>query len=202
VAKALSPDSKKGKKKSVRRKAAGAVKGVEKEVAKVEKEAVKVEKAIEQEVKKVEAKPKHSLASPSGKVPEAMVMSRHGTGMVSRHGRGFSLAELSAAGISPRTAAGWGAMVDPRRRSTLEWNLTALKTWGSHAGTGGTLKKEAKGVEERVAEAAHELKVDAEIAEEEAAKAERTAKKEVKRAEKAVKKKVERKPRPKKKERS
>jgi ribosomal protein L13E len=207
----LSSDSKKSKKKSVKQKSEGAVKGVEKEAKKVEKEvergAEKVEKAIKQEVKKAkEPKPRPSFARPSGKVPEAMVMSRHGTGMVTRHGRGFSVAELSGAGIPPRTAARWGAMIDPRRRSTLEENVTALKAWGSHVGTGGTLKKEAKEVEEKVEEVAREIRVDAEVAEEEAAKAEHAVKKEVKEAErevkkagKAVKKKVERKPRPKKK---
>jgi ribosomal protein L13E len=209
----LSSDSKKSKKKSVKRKSEVAIRGVEKEAKKVEKEvekgAEKIEKAIKQEVKKVQAKPKPALARPSGKVPEAMVFSRHGIGMVSRHGRGFSVTELSGAGIAPRTAAKWGATIDPRRRSTLEGNVTALKAWGSHVGAGGTLQKGAKEVEEKVEEVAHELRVDAEVAEEEAAKAERAAKKEVgeakrevKKAGKAVKKKVERKPRPKKKESS
>lgn len=204
----MSSDPKKSKKKSVGQKAEGAVKGVErkgkrverevaKEAAKVEKEAGRVERAIKKEVKKTPKKP--TMTRPSGRVPEAMVMSRHGTGMISRQGRGFSLAELSGAGIPSRTAAIWGAMIDPRRRSALEGNVSALKAWGAHAGPAVTVGRDAKEVEERVEEVAHEIKVDAEVMEKEAARAERAAKKEVRKAERAVKEKVAKKPRPSKK---
>ncbi len=69
-------------------------------------------------------------ARPAGKAPVAMVESRHETGMVTRPGRGFSLGELSGAGVNPRLAASWGIRVDYRRRSVLDGNVKSLKGRG------------------------------------------------------------------------
>lgn len=68
---------------------------------------------------------------PSGRPPTASVQTRHDRGMVSRQARGFSLGELKGAGLSPRLAANWGLMVDPRRRSALEENTKALGKWNA-----------------------------------------------------------------------
>ncbi|HKT22520.1 MAG TPA: ribosomal protein L13e, partial [Nitrososphaerales archaeon] len=137
-------------------------------------------------------------ARPSGRAPEAMVMSRHGSEMISRHGRGFSLGELGGAGIAPNLAARWGVMVDPRRRSVIEGNVSSLKGWHSHA-TSGAAKRELKAAEAEIEGAVEEIEKGAEAVVKEAAKAEKAVKKEAKRAGGAVKEKVEKKPRAKKK---
>ena len=174
-------------------------KKVEAAAREVGSEAEKVGKAIKKEAGKARAKtPKAVRPKPTGRAPVAMVSTRHGTGMVTRQGRGFSLAELSGAGIAPRAAAEWGAKVDPNRRSLIDSNVGSLKAWGSHVSAGAAVRREAKEVEARVEEVAHELKIDAEEVEQEAVKVAKAAKKGAKKAEAAVKSKAER-PRKKKK---
>jgi len=149
------------------------------------------------------SKAEETLVKPSGRVPEAMVAARHGTGMVTRAGRGFSTGELSGAGLDPRLAARWGARIDLRRRSVLDGNVGSLKAWHSQAGAKPRVAGEVRKIEEEVEKAGREVKREAAAAKKEAARVEKAVKKEVKRAEKAVKEKVEKpKARPKKKAKS
>ncbi len=66
---------------------------------------------------------------PAGRIPEASVSSRHGIGMITRKGRGFSNGELSGAGIPFNLARAWSVPVDARRRSVIDPNVAALKKW-------------------------------------------------------------------------
>ena len=172
-------------------------------VEEIEEEVKKVEKAVVKETKKVEklvagkAVEKSQPPRPTGRVPGAMVMSRHGSSMVTRPGRGFSLGELSGAGLAPRLAARWGAQVDFRRRSVLDDNVNALKAW--HAtGAKARVEREVKEVERELEKVGRQVKKEAVAIEKEAVKAEKAVRKEAKKAEKAVKK-VEKKAQPKKK---
>lgn len=181
----MSSEPRRSRKKAAEQKAEGVLK-------EAEKEAEKVAVAVKREVKKVEGSakkagsPKASLARPKGRAPEAMVMSRHGTAMVARRGRGFSLGEMSGAGIPPRMADAWGVSVDARRRSVIEANVSALKEWHSHPPTASAVKKEAK-----VAEVVEEVEKGAAAVVKEASKAEKAVKKGSKKAEGAVKVKAE-----------
>jgi ribosomal protein L13E len=193
----LSSTSRKRKANPKKVKKEGAAEEVEKEVKKVEKavvkEAKKVEKAVEHK-----AKPKVQQR-PSGRVPQAMVTARHGTGTITRQAKGFSPGELAGGGLHPSLAAKWGVRVDGRRRSTLEGNVTALRSWHS-SGAKMAVEREAKAVEEELKGAGKEVEREVVVAAREVVKAEKAVKKEAKRAEKAVKEKVERpKARPKKK---
>ncbi len=82
--------------------------------------------------KKQKAKPKAEkvvLSKPEGKVPVAMVESRHLGGMITRAGRGFSMAELSGAKVPMIHARKWGLPTDPLRSTALEGNVKALGKW-------------------------------------------------------------------------
>lgn len=179
----MSSESRKGRKKAIEQKAEAALKDVEREAEKagraVKKEVSKAEKAV-----KGKKSPKVAFPRPAGKIPEAQVLSRHGTEMISRRGRGFSPGELSGAGIAAGLAARWGVKIDSKRRSVLDWNVTSLKGWGSHAAAAAAARREASAAVEKAEEAA-------EAVEKGAAKAERAVKKEVKKAEAAVKEKAE-----------
>ena len=109
--------------------------GVKEEVV---EEVEKAERAVKKEVKRVEKaaqgaprRPKAKAPGPAGKAPTASVLSRHGAEMITREGRGFSLGELSGAGLTPRRATEWGARIDYRRRSVIESNVGALKGWAA-----------------------------------------------------------------------
>ena len=157
-----------------------------------------MEKTVKKEVKRVEKaahetpkRPKAKALGPTGKVPAASVLSRHGTEMIAREGRGFSIGELSGAGLTPRGAAEWGARVDYRRRSVIESNVSALKGWAARpaaAAKAETEPEKAGRVLERVGE---EVVVEAE-------KAEKVVKRAAKKVEKGAKQKLEKKPRAKK----
>jgi ribosomal protein L13E len=152
------------------------------------------------ESKKVE---KARPARPSGKAPEATVTSRHGSGVVTRRGRGFSLGELAGAGLSPRLASGWGLMLDTRRRSVLDANVSSLKSWSAHPGAAKRVEGRVKEVEEEIEKVGREVKKEAIKVEKEAAKVEREAVKverEAKEEVAKVEKTVRRRARPKKKE--
>ena len=167
------------------------------EVEKVEKvgrgavrEAAKAEKAIRREIEGLRKQPREVRARPSGRVPTAMVFSRHSSGMLSREGRGFSVGELSEAGVEPRLAAKWGVWVDGRRRSTLAENVSSLKGWHTRRSPAVRVEKETKEVVvelEKVGRKAEEVVAEVE---EEVVKVERKVKKRTKRAGKAVKGKV------------
>jgi ribosomal protein L13E len=136
------------------------------------------------------------------KAPVAMVSSRNGTEMVSRQGRGFSLGEVSGAGLDPRSVANGGAHIDVRRRSVIEGNVESLKGWGAHLHSAEKPVGRVKKVEVEVEKVAKEIEVEAVRAEKEVVKVEKAARKEAVKAEKAVKAKVAKpkaKPKPKKK---
>jgi ribosomal protein L13E len=160
---------------------------------------------VKEEKKQEPAKtPKAKPARPTGKAPEAMVTSRHGTGFVTRLGKGFSSGELAGAGLSPKLASDWGARLDLRRRSVVDSNVASLKSWGTHPGTAKRTESRVKEVEEEIEKVGREVKKEAVKVEKEAVKVgkeaekvEREVKEEAVKAEKAVRRKP--KPKPKKK---
>jgi len=165
---------------------------------------------------KAEAKKPEGPRRPAAKAPEAVVSTRHGTAMVTRLGRGFSLGELSGAGLAPRLASDWGARIDYRRRSVLESNVALLRGWGGHLASPKKhegrvkkveeeLEKAGKEVEEEVVKGVTKVEKEAVKVEKEVKKAGKEVKEETAKAEKAVKAKVPKpkakaKPKPKKKE--
>jgi ribosomal protein L13E len=128
-------------------------------------------------------------AKPSGKAPEAMVTSRHGTGLVSRLGRGFSMGELTGAGLSRSLATNWGLRLDLRRRSVVESNVASLRSWGSRPGATRRIEGTAVEVEEEIKKVGRAAKKEAIKLEKEAEKVEREVKEEAVKAEKAVRRK-------------
>ncbi len=138
---------------------------------------------------------KEKPVRPAGKAPEAMVTSRHGTGMVTRAGKGFSAGELEGAGLSPNFASRWGVQLDLRRRSVIDGNVSSLKGWYPHPGAAKRAEGRIKEVEEEVEKVGRELKKEAVRVEKAAEKVEHEVKAEAVKAEKAVR----RKPKPKKK---
>ncbi|MDA4125820.1 MAG: 60S ribosomal protein L13 [Thaumarchaeota archaeon] len=127
---------------------------------------------------------------PTGRVPTATVEARHGMGMVTRAGKGFSLAELSDAGIVPRMASKWGARLDGRRRSMIQANVNSLKNWGSHAVKAERTMGEVKKLEEEVVKVEKKVKKGAAEVKKEIVKIESMAKKETTKARRKVKKKA------------
>jgi ribosomal protein L13E len=131
---------------------------------------------------------------PAGKAPLAMVSARHGTEMITRPGRGFSLSEISGAGLTPRSASDWGARIDYRRRSVLESNVASLRNWGGHLVAVKKHEGRVKKVEEELAKVEKEVEkeVEAGVAEveKEAVKVEKAVKKVAAKAEKAGKAKA------------
>ncbi|MDG6929537.1 MAG: hypothetical protein JRN29_05820 [Nitrososphaerota archaeon] len=149
--------------------------------AKVVEEVEKAEKAVKKELKKIEKAdeaPKHQKVkepSPAGKAPTAAVYSRHGSLMISREGRGFSVGEISGAGLAPGRVSEWGARVDYRRRSVIDSNVSALRSWSpSRAAEKAEPEKAAAKIEHAGAAAVEE--------------AEKAMKRAIKKPEKAAKK--------------
>ncbi len=128
---------------------------------------------------------------PAGRVPEAMVSSRNGTEMVTRQGRGFSLGELSGAGLARGMASEWRVRVDVRRRSVLDGNVSALRGWKVQPVPPKKPEGRVKKVEEELVKVEKEVEKEAVELKEEAVKVEKAAKKRAAKAEKAVKAKVE-----------
>jgi len=114
------------------------------------------------------------IARPLGLVPLATVLSRHGSTMVTRAGKGFSMDELAAAGIPRNLAGRWGLQVDVRRRSSLEANEGALRTWSAGPAQKAAKVGEVKKLEAEVAKVEKEVVHEVE---KEAAKAKKGAKK-------------------------
>lgn len=131
------------------------------------------------------------LSRPTGRVPVATVVARHGIGTVTRSGKGFSLGELAEANIVPRMAWKWGARLDGRRRSVIQTNVTSLKDWGSHAVKAERPALEAKKVEEEVVKVEKKVKKGAAEVKKEIVKIEAKAKKETAKAARKVKKKTQ-----------
>jgi ribosomal protein L13E len=142
--------------------------------------------------KDMKAKP----VRPPGKAPQAMVTSRHGTGSVTRLGRGFSMGELAGAGLSPNLASNWGLRLDLRRRSMVDSNVASLKGWSSHPGAAGKMEGVAKEVEEEIEKVGKEIKKEAVKVGKEAEKVEREVKEEAVKAEKTVRRKSKTKKKP------
>lgn len=136
---------------------------------------------------KTEPKKNAGPERPTGKVPAAAVTVRHGTGLVSRPGRGFSRGELAAVGLAPGLASRWGVMVDSRRRSVLDANVSSLKAWGVHPSVTRKVEGRAKEIEEEVKKLGREVKKEAVKVEKEATKVEREVKAEASKAEKGAK---------------
>lgn len=159
----------------------------------LEKEGVveEVEEGVKKVEKKIERRPKVTAPKPAGRVPVAMVIARHGTGTVTRSGRGFSFGELSGVGLAPRVAANWGVRIDPRRRSVIEGNVNLLRGWQSHPAHMAKVEGEVKIIQRGLEKAGKEIEKQGIAVEKEAVKLEKAVKKEVKKARKAVKKKVE-----------
>ena len=87
--------------------------------------------------RKKEEKPKHvsrvKILRPAGAAPLAVVTVRHGSRLMSRQAKGYSVREVEQAGLGVRLARKWGLSVDDRRRSALEGNVSSLKKWISQA---------------------------------------------------------------------
>ncbi len=128
---------------------------------------------------------------PTGRVPVATVLARHGTGMVTRAGKGFSFGELAEANIIPRMASNWGARLDGRRRSVVQANVTSLKNWGSHAVRAERPAAEVKKIEKEVVKVEMRVKKGAAKLKKEIVKIEAKAKKETPKAAVKAKKKAQ-----------
>ena len=154
------------------------------------REAAKAEDVIRREIEGIRRGTKAVETRPTGRTPVAMVVARHGTGIVTRQGRGFSLQELSEAGVEPRLAAKWGVWVDRRRRSTLVENVTSLSGWHARRGAAPKAVAEVRRVEEEVKKVGKEVGKIAEEAEREIVKVEKTVRRKARKRRKAAKKKV------------
>jgi ribosomal protein L13E len=134
--------------------------------------------------------PKVKPVRPAGKAPEAMVTSRHRTGVVTRMGKGFSMGELAGAGLAPNRAADWGVRLDSRRRSVLDSNVASLKSWGTRPSTTKRVESRAKEVEAEIEKIGREAKKEAVKVEKEAEKVGREVEEEAVKAEKVIRRKA------------
>ena len=94
--------------------------------------AEEVEKEEKPKSEKKETPPKTAVKREAvnlGTPPTSMIGSRHLDSMHERPGRGFSFGELSSAGVPRDAAARARLSVDIRRRSVIESNVDALKSW-------------------------------------------------------------------------
>jgi ribosomal protein L13E len=154
------------------------------------REAAKAEDVIRREIEGIRRGTRAVETMPTGKIPVAMVVARHGAENLTRQGKGFSLQELSEAGVEPRLAAKWGVWVDQRRRSTLVENVTSLSGWHARRGGAPKAEVEVRRVEEVVKKVEKRVERVPEEAKKEVVKVERTVKRKVKKQRKVVRKKV------------
>ncbi|MDG6913899.1 MAG: ribosomal protein L13e [Nitrososphaerota archaeon] len=183
-----SPKSRKSKKEGVK---AEVVEEVEKAGKAVKREVKRAERMGAESARRPKAKPQ--AKAPAGKAPVPSVLSRHGTEMIKREGKGFSVGELSSAGLAPGEAARWGARVDYRRRSVIESNVSALKGWAASPAAAPKSEGEPEKAGRALERAGEEVAREAE-------KAGKAVKKEAKRVEKGAEQKLGKKPRAKKSE--
>ncbi len=115
-----------------------------------------------------------------------MVQARHGTGFVTRPGKGFSHGELSGAGLSYGLASRWGLPVDVRRRSVLGGNTSSLRRWGAHSGLEPRPESRTKRAEKELEKVEKGVKKEAVKAKEGVVKAEKVVKRGAVKAERAV----------------
>ena len=75
--------------------------------------------------------PKVKAVRPQGVAPDPMVKVRHlhSDSMHERVASGYSILELSGAGLALNDALRWEVPTDPRRRSSLDENVERLKAW-------------------------------------------------------------------------
>ncbi len=182
----MSSKPKKSKAKKVEEEVDKAGREVEKEVIKAGRGIAKAGQKIKKEVGRAPQRRKVAPARPAGRAPDAMVTSRHGTGVVIRLGRGFSMGEISGAGMAPRLATRWGVRLDSRRRSVIQGNVDSLKKWSSHPGAAKKAERVVRELEQEVEKVAVKVKAEAVEVEEEAAKVEREVRGEAARAGKAI----------------
>ncbi|NHV97325.1 MAG: ribosomal protein L13e [Thaumarchaeota archaeon] len=78
--------------------------------------------------KKKEEKQKVQF-KPQGEAPTAIVVRKHHMLVKQRVGRGFSLGELKAVGLSVELARRLKLKVDERRSSAHRWNIEALQQY-------------------------------------------------------------------------
>jgi ribosomal protein L13E len=90
-------------------------------------------KSKKKKAEKVEAVPRETKSEePAMKArpaPQASVLSRFDGDMYERRAKGFSFGELAAAGLTFTVARVMGLPVDIRRRSSIDGNVSALKSW-------------------------------------------------------------------------
>ena len=151
------------------------------------------QKKIKREKQQEHKTPKAKPLRPTGKAPDAMVTSRHGTGVVTRTGKGFSMSELAGAGLSPDLASAWGVRLDPRRRSMIDTNVASLKSWGAHPSPARKAESRAKKAEEEIEKVGKEVEKEAVRVEKKAEKVEGEIKKKAAKAKKAVRRKAKKK---------
>ncbi|HZW85073.1 MAG TPA: ribosomal protein L13e [Nitrososphaerales archaeon] len=148
--------------------------------------------------RKVSSVEANAVVTPTGRTPFAVVLARHGGDMVSRQGRGFSGGEVMSAGLEFQRASDWGLLVDRRRRSVLQDNVDALKTWASSAKPVPSKPRPIEKVEKQLEKVEEEVKKEAKTVKKEAKKVEKkvtkAAKEVEKEAEKPLKKKAKAKP--------
>ena len=109
-----------------------ATKVVRKKVAKQPKPR-KAEKPSEEEkvekVEKIEKPAEVREVIPRRSVPFPAVNVRHDASMKVRRARGYSMGEITSAGISLLSASRWRVPFDKRRKSLLSENAEKLKAW-------------------------------------------------------------------------
>ena len=67
--------------------------------------------------------------APKPLVKEPRLIKDRGVSVGLREGRGFSLGELKAVGLTAREGKRLGVPIDRRRRSTHEWNIKVLQEY-------------------------------------------------------------------------
>jgi ribosomal protein L13E len=111
------------------------------------KKAAPKKPAEKREAPEAPKAPKTPKAKPPrvdlGPTPEPMVAARHLDSMHERSARGFSLGELTSAGIPLNAAKREGLSLDNRRRSVVEDNVDKLKGWFKSSGGSGPETKAA-----------------------------------------------------------
>jgi len=97
---------------------------------KITKKAVKSTKTtlVATKAKEKERKPKVQY-KPQGEAPAAVVVRKHHILVKRREGKGFSLGELKAVGLTVEQARKLKLKVDKRRSTVHPWNIEALQQY-------------------------------------------------------------------------
>ena len=91
-------------------------------------ESTKTTKAATTKAKK-EGKKQKAQFKPQGEPPTAIVVRKHHMLVKQRVGKGFSLGELKAVGLSVEQARKLKLKVDKRRSTVHPWNIEALQQY-------------------------------------------------------------------------